>query len=44
MKRLFVLLATVALAFSLSACATTSGGDAATMKCPACGHEFDYEP
>ena len=36
----FVLLTTVFMVASLSACATTGGSDGMKVKCPACGHEF----
>jgi len=29
------------LAVSLSACATTKGGEMTKVKCPACGYEFE---
>lgn len=41
MKKFLALLTAVALAFTLSACAATSGGDGMKVKCPACGHEFN---
>ncbi len=40
MKKLLILLTTLVLAVSLSACATTNG-KTAKVKCPACGYEFN---
>ncbi|HKL24712.1 MAG TPA: hypothetical protein VJ910_00625 [Desulfuromonadales bacterium] len=40
MKKMLILLSTVLLALSLTACATTSGGGG-KVKCPACGYEFN---
>lgn len=39
MKKLMILLTTIILAASLSACATTNGSGT-KVKCPACGYEF----
>lgn len=39
MKKLMILLTTIILAASLSACATTSS-PGTKVKCPACGYEF----
>ncbi|BCR03050.1 hypothetical protein DESUT3_01190 [Desulfuromonas versatilis] len=41
MKKLITLVLVSMLALSLSACATTKGGDKARVKCPACGYEFE---
>lgn len=41
MKKLVTLLMVAVLAVSLSACATTKGGGATKIKCPACGYEFE---
>jgi hypothetical protein len=44
MKALLNVLLALLLAASLSACAATSGGEMAKVKCPACGHEFTPKP
>ncbi len=41
MKKLILLLSTVFLVASLSACATMGDTGSAKVKCPACGHEFE---
>jgi len=41
MKRLVSIMLVTLLALSLTACATTGGGDKVRVKCPACGYEFD---
>ena len=43
MKKLVLLLSAVLMVASLSACATTGGGDDVKVKCPACGHEFSVD-
>ncbi|MBE0575651.1 MAG: hypothetical protein IH613_07115 [Desulfuromonadales bacterium] len=42
MKKLVILLSAVLLVLSLSACAATSSAGGAKVKCPACGHGFNY--
>ena len=43
MKKLTVVLTTLLLAFSLSACTQkySEGGSQLKVKCPACGYEFE---
>jgi Na+/serine symporter len=40
MKKFFVLLASILLVASLSACASSGLSGGSKVKCPACGHEF----
>ena len=42
MKNLALILAALFLAVTLSACATSGPSSDAKVKCPACGHEFNY--
>jgi transposase-like protein len=42
MKKPILLLLAVSMASLLSACATKSSMDEMKVKCPACGHEFNY--
>ncbi len=42
MKKVLILLTTVILAVSLSACAGKTG-ETAKVKCPACGYEFNVD-
>jgi hypothetical protein len=42
MRKLVILLSAVFLVAYLSACATMGGTNGAKVKCPACGHEFNY--
>ncbi|WP_291317263.1 hypothetical protein [Desulfuromonas sp.] len=41
MKKLISVLLVSVLALSLSACAGMKKGEAARVKCPACGYEFE---
>ena len=42
MKKLLVLLSAIFLVVSLSACAASGPSSGAKVKCPACGHDFNY--
>ncbi len=44
MKPFLTFLIIAFFALTLTACATTGTSATATTKCPACGHEFDYQP
>ena len=44
MKKLLILLSAIFLVVSLSACATTGVPSGTKVKCPACGHDFNYVP
>jgi hypothetical protein len=42
MKSLALILVALFLTVTLSACATSGPSSGAKVKCPACGHEFNY--
>ncbi len=42
MKNVALILAALFLTVTLSACATSGPANGAKVKCPACGHEFNY--
>jgi hypothetical protein len=42
MKSLALILVALFLAATLSACATSGPSSGAKVKCPACGHDFNY--
>lgn len=42
MKKLLVLLSAVLLIAALSACAASKTPASMKVKCPACGHDFNY--
>ncbi len=44
MKNLALILMALFLTVTLSACATSGPASDAKVKCPACGHEFNYMP
>lgn len=43
MKKLAIWTVMALVALSLTACATTSGGDNVKVKCPSCGYQFDVD-
>ncbi|MDG5469673.1 hypothetical protein P9J64_15230 [Deltaproteobacteria bacterium IMCC39524] len=43
MKKLLLLLSTIFIVASLSACASMDGGDEVKVKCPACGQDFSVD-